>query len=58
MVEHLAVVNRLAQIFHHGNKMKRDQTVFVRIQQNPGYPSSILGGGMIIYGLKKDFSSI
>ena len=36
----------LVRIFLSGNKMKHDQTCLTASRQNPGYPSSILGGGI------------
>ena len=45
MVKHLAVDNRLAQIFPSGNKMKRDQTLFVRTETEPGLSQFDSGWG-------------
>ena len=63
VVEHLAVVNnRLAQIFPSGNKMKRNQTAFVRMLAEPGLSQFDSGWGDVLSAImlknpsKVDFS--
>lgn len=60
MVEHLAVVNRRAQIFPSGSKMKRDQISLDTEKVEPGLPQFDSGWGDFRIGesLKMDNKGI